>query len=760
MWSALLALLAVCPPALGQEEDTDEPSDHAPHGPVQDPDHDEHSHDELDPDDEWLFDDGDEIVVHSHAQHPEPDRGAGDLHVLPHEVQAVDSPNAADALQLAPSVFVTRTGNDVHPEQIFLRGFDARHGQDVAMRIDGAPLNQVGNPHGHGLVDLHFIPSEALAELRVQEGPFSPTQGDFAVAGSVDLELGLAEPGLMFKAQGGSFGTGRGVVGWQHPHKDGTLAIAEVFRTRGYGDNRGAQKGSALFRVEGGEDTRWHLLASGYGAAWDFAGTVRLADVEAERIDLYGTQDDHQGGSYQQGLLAFGVEERTGDTAWRVHAGLAQRHQRLRTNFTGFLTDDRRAGESQHDQRGDLTEQDYLGTTASLEANVLQELYDGPFGSVARLTGGVVGRYDDVLGHTWRVADLDLAPYRVEADYRLQQAQLAGLVEGELDGGALVVRAGARANSLVYELTDFCGARDEWFPGAETDDVNCPDESRNGVRLRQDARTAQGLGIAPSASLLWKPWPEQTLSLAVGRGLRSLEALSLSEDEDSPFGSLWSGELGWLWKRAADNWTGTHSVAAFGTVVDRDLIFDEEQVRNVVAGETYRVGASASSEVRVGAFTERTTVSYTYAVFGDDLAPSYSRYNTDRQPGKLVPYVPPLVARTDLLLGGRVGERIDRAAAGVAIDYISPRPLPQSERSSPVFTVDVQGEVRKGPVQLGVTVTNVLNARYPLAEYNFASWFPEVSGQAYPTRIATRHVAPGAPRAVMATVTIYPGVSP
>ncbi|MFT4626373.1 MAG: iron complex outermembrane receptor protein [Myxococcota bacterium] len=697
-----------------------------------------------------------EILVTDEVDHPTADRGTGDVRVVVADVQAVQTTSAADALELAPSVFLTRTGGDVHPAQIFLRGFDARHGQDVEVSVDGMPLNQVGNPHGHGLVDLGFIPPEALLSLRVIEGPFDPTQGDFAVAGSIRPTLGLGEPGLLFRGQIGSFGTARSVVGWQSSEEAGTFAVAEVFRTAGYGENRGAQKGSALVRAEGGDDTRWSLLGGAYASSYELAGLVRRVDVDDGAIDLYGTQDDRQGGSFQQGFVAGTVSGDEGDTDWRLRFSGARRSQRLRSNLTGFLTDDRRAGESQHDQRGDLTDQGFAATTLALDADVQQSFYDLPSGMTGALLVGAYGRYDDVEAHTWRVRALDDAPYRVEADYRLRQGNAAVVADTELSGGIAVARVGGRLDTFVYDLLDRCGAKDEWHPDATVDDVNCPADSRNGPRLRSESRTAQGLAASPRATLLLRPTSEHTVSLSGGRGVRSYEALALSDSEDAPFASLWGGELGYAWARSAETWFGLHSLSAWTTRVDRDLLFDEEAVRNVVAGETTRIGGTAVSELHIGPLTERTTATYTYAVFGDDLAPSFSRYNSDRVPGALVPYVPPWVVRSDLSVAGPVGRALSELRGGLAIDAIAPRPLPQSERSDWVFTLDAMVSARVRAVQASVAVTNVLNRQYPLAEYNFASWFPDTSGQQWPTRIASRQVSPGAPRAVLGTVTLRP----
>src|SRR5205807_880832 len=76
-------------------------------------------------------------------------------------------------------------------EQVFLRGFDAREGQDLEFTVDGVPINDAGNLHGNGYADTHFILPELVRSLRVTEGAYAPQQGNFAVAGSADYQLGL-----------------------------------------------------------------------------------------------------------------------------------------------------------------------------------------------------------------------------------------------------------------------------------------------------------------------------------------------------------------------------------------------------------------------------------------------------------------------------------------------------------------------------------------------------------------------------------------
>ena len=125
------------------------------------------------------------------------------------QLAEVPRANASELLKLAPGILLTNEGGEGHAEQVFLRGFDAREGQDIEFTVGGVPINESGNLHGNGYADTHFIIPELVQSLRVVEGPFDPRQGNYAVAGSADYELGLAQRGLTAKLHRGSFGTQR-----------------------------------------------------------------------------------------------------------------------------------------------------------------------------------------------------------------------------------------------------------------------------------------------------------------------------------------------------------------------------------------------------------------------------------------------------------------------------------------------------------------------------------------------------------------------
>ncbi len=70
-----------------------------------------------------------------------------------HEISKIDlktnpvnSPQ--ELLRIVPGLFIGQHAGGGKAEQIFLRGFDIDHGTDIAINVDGVPVNMVS--HGHG----------------------------------------------------------------------------------------------------------------------------------------------------------------------------------------------------------------------------------------------------------------------------------------------------------------------------------------------------------------------------------------------------------------------------------------------------------------------------------------------------------------------------------------------------------------------------------------------------------------------------------
>src|SRR5215475_1309095 len=93
----------------------------------------------------------------------------------------------ADVLRYVPGLILGQHQGGGKSEQYILRGFDADHGTDVALFVDGLPINLRSHAHGQGYADQHFVIPETLKQVDVFKGPYFPEFGDFATAATVDF---------------------------------------------------------------------------------------------------------------------------------------------------------------------------------------------------------------------------------------------------------------------------------------------------------------------------------------------------------------------------------------------------------------------------------------------------------------------------------------------------------------------------------------------------------------------------------------------
>jgi TonB family protein len=157
---------------------------------------------------------GKPIEIHVQGRQNPPHQALSDFRLDAQAVNAAPHRSAADLLATAPGVNVTHPEGDVVAQRVYLRGFDADHGQDISFNVGSIPMNQVSHLHGQGYADLNLIIPETVRSIRVIEGVYDPAQGDFSVAGSVDYDLGVQERGARFKGSLGSFGTKRLLALW------------------------------------------------------------------------------------------------------------------------------------------------------------------------------------------------------------------------------------------------------------------------------------------------------------------------------------------------------------------------------------------------------------------------------------------------------------------------------------------------------------------------------------------------------------------
>lgn len=252
----------------------------------------------------------------------------------------------SDLLRIVPGLVTGNHAGGGKAEQIFLRGFDADHGTDVAIFVDGVPVNMRSHAHGQGYADMHFVIPELVERVEVRKGPYFADIGDFGVAGAARFRLRdtVEEPMGFAQASGGSFHTQRYVVAGS-PTKDGplkTLVAAEAYFTDGpFDDEQNLERYNALAKVtwEPNRDLRLSLWLSDFRSEWSASGQVPQREVAAGRLDRFGFIDPTEGGATERQNAELSLRWSPHEDG-EVKASLWASRYRLRlySNFS-FFTD-------------------------------------------------------------------------------------------------------------------------------------------------------------------------------------------------------------------------------------------------------------------------------------------------------------------------------------------------------------------------------------------------------------------------------------
>lgn len=634
---------------------------------------------------------------------------------------------ASDLLLTVPGIALTQHSGEGGAHQIFFRGFDAVHGQDLEIWAGGVPVNDVSNIHSQGYADLNFLPAEVVKQIRSAPGSYDPRQGDFAVAGTLWLDLGYGEPGVTARAAIGQFGTRRYFMAY-HPKgwSDATFAAFELYSTDGFGPARAAQRASAIGQVEFAIGAvRARVLASAYATSFDSAGVLRLSDIESGQIDRLGSYDQNQGGDSARSQVAFELSQGDDDSHWSMTPYAVLRSMRLRQDFTGYLVTPTNGSASEvaaaekASEQGNSEQQVNDASTFGFTGSYRRTL--ALFSASDSFEAGVFARHDRIEQAQKKLSIATSQVTLDEVDAKINATDVAGYLDLALHPlRRLTFRGGLRMDGLAYVTQD------------------------DGGQGQGQRRSAQGAHVGKKATLDLRLTHALHALASYGDGFRSPQARSLQAGEKAPFTTVQSFEVGVRYQTQSMRATGS----VFRTTLSDDLAFNQVTARNERTPPTRRTGVSAEMAAQPTSwFTAAASITYTRAEFTN----TDGGYNA----GDLLPYAPQIVIRSDVAFTPTLGRALNRPITshfGFGQTSIARRPLPYGEMGHDYTLVDAVASVRLREVELGLSAFNLLNLNWYDGEYTFASNFER---GAAPSLVPQRHVTVGAPRTVLATLTLF-----
>ena len=271
------------------------------------------------------------------------------------EVNAWPFSRPAEALEIVPGLIVTQHSGDGKANQYFLRGFNLDHGTDLAISVDGMPVNMRTHAHGQGYADLNFLIPELIGSVNVRKGPYFAEEGDFSSVGAVHVGLLDSVSKSVASMTVGSFGYRRGFGVTSTKLGEGTLLIAgEAGTYDGPWENpdRLRKLNGVMRYSRGTAEDGFTLTGMAYANRWNSTDQIPSRAVASGEIGLFGAIDPSDGGISNRFSLSgrWAQADETGSSTANFY--VIKSSLNLWNNFTYVLSDPVNGDQfHQHDDR-------------------------------------------------------------------------------------------------------------------------------------------------------------------------------------------------------------------------------------------------------------------------------------------------------------------------------------------------------------------------------------------------------------------------
>jgi TonB dependent receptor/TonB-dependent Receptor Plug Domain len=648
-----------------------------------------------------------------------PAESASSVHFDADDLRHRPRAQPSDVLRQAPGLVVSQHAGGGKADQYFLRGFDADHGTDVALFVDGVPVNLTSHGHGQGYADAHWIIPETIASLDVHKGPYAARYGDFYTAGAIEMKTIESIPGAGVWLTGGTEIGGpvaferptSRMLGMASPQLGAgkTLLAAELSSTDGpFLDQQNFRRYASLGRWTaplGGGDLGVALTA--YGARWNQSGQIPAAEVAAGRLDRFGSLDPSEGGTSSRASLALRYDVgKPASGRWSLHAYLVDYRLRLYSNFTLFARDP--VAGDQIEQTDDRL---LYGTSATYRR--LHSIAGRP----ALVSAGVQARADDVTADLWhtsarqRLADC----FEVANPCNRTDGAIRGLgafIEEDISAMPwLQLIAGLRFDHFVWDLEDL--------------------DDETALTPMTTGGSAQRAIISPKLSAIVRPAASVDLFANAGFGFHSNDARA----------AVASGGPGAL-ARAFGTEVGARARPLDSIETSAALWFLRLSSEQVWSGDA---GGTEPSEAtrRYGADLSASWKPMAWLTVDANVSLARSRFVANRGNAGALALAPRLT--------GGAGVTFTQGASFAALRArgIGDRPANDEDTltAEGYLLLDLVAGYRLDPFELGVSITNLLDASWREAQ------FAEESRVAPEADLREDvHFTPGAPLSALVTV--------
>lgn len=625
--------------------------------------------------------------------------------------------SSQDLLRLAPGLIIAQHAGGGKAEQIFMRGFDADHGTDVSISVDGLPVNMVTHGHGQGYADLHFLIPEIIETIDVYKGPYSAQFGDFATAGAVNFSTIDHPENNMVKIEGGMYNTGDITTILKIPtsgvHQSAYFA-GQFHTTDGPFEspqNFNRFNVFGKFHTHLSDKSELAVSLGAFSSAWNASGQIPTRAVEEGIINRFGSIDDMEGGVTSRTNFSLLYEYGKGTNSEFTIQGYSSWYDfKLFSNFTFFLYDT---------IVGDMIEQLDNRNIAGINCKYILKSTLGNIHTKSTIGTGL--RADNINVGLWKSPDR-IRDIEYRSDFVNQRNLFLWAEENFYFNTRWRIQIGLRGDYFTFNVADkFDSAIDttNFLPHASS--------------------YAQKLIVNPKLNLVFSPSNSTELFLNIGTGFHSNDArdviiaqrinditYSLQKKGYSPIEidsalivNNFNPEAGNIetLPRAIGTEIGTKlnigknlivSLSVWYLYMQEELVFVGDVGNTEISGRTQRTGIDFEARLQV----------VDWLWFDADLNLSKGIYIDEPKGNNYIPLAPNITST-----GGLTAIHHSGLEGSLRYRYIGSRPANESNTVIALgySLINARIAYKLGRVKLFVNVENILNSDWNEAQFDTES---------------------------------------
>lgn len=605
--------------------------------------------------------------------------------------------SSQEILRKIPGIIIGQHAGGGKAEQIFLRGFDIDHGTDIAINVDGLPVNMVSHAHGQGYSDMHFIIPETIDNIDFGKGPYYADKGNFNTAGYIDLKLKKVIDKNLVSVDVGQFNTVRtlGMFKILENENNNAYLASEMVLTDGFFEspqNFNRINLMGRYNYNNQENTDLSITMSYFQSKWDASGQIPQRAVDQGLISRFGAIDDTEGGNTSRtNLFVNHIKQLDEHSKITSKAYISKYNFELFSNFTFFLEDP---------VNGDQIKQKEDRTITGAEVRYERSLHIGDHDSQLRYEAGLGYRYDDVnniqLSHTLN-----------------RNTLLQRLAYGNVD----------ELNTYAFLSTTYKKGRLTLQPSLRLDYFNF--DYVNHLSETYDSKSNSKLFLAPKLNLIYTPSEELQFFAKTGVGFHSNDTrVVINSDAKEILPAAYGADLGTIFKPMNKL---VLNAALWTLFLEQEFVYVGDAGIVEPSGKTQRYGVDFGLRYQVTDWLYlNTDVNYTYARSSEE--PNGADY---------IPLSPDLTSS-----GGISFRDLGNFSGGINYRYIKDRPANEDNSiiAKGYFISDLNLNYSYKNWTLGIIVENLFDSEWNEAQFATESrLFNEDSS------VEEIHFTPGSP---------------